>query len=164
MTDGSSLSIDGPDTLGSAMLLLVLGLGLTGYGTYDYVQQSDALRNAAEVEATITETDVVTQGSVSGQTGGEVHYEPRIAFTYEYQGESYTGTNVFPAHIAPEYNQRSKAESVISEYETGTTVTACVDPNDPGDAFLKNTPSDTPLIAAGIGATISLFGGAPVWK
>jgi hypothetical protein len=116
------------------------------------------------VEATITETDVVTQGSVSGQTGGEVHYEPRIAFTYEYRGESYTGTNVFPAHIAPEYDQRSKTESVISEYETGTTVTAYVDPNDPGDAFLKNTPSDTPLIAAGIGATISLFGGVSVWK
>lgn len=164
MTDGFSLSIDGPDTLSSAILLLLLGLGLTGYGAYDYVQQSDTIRNAVEVEATITETDVVTEGSVSGQTGGKVQYEPRVEFTYEYQGVSYTGTNIFPTHIAPEYDQRSKAESVISEYETGTTVTAYVDPNDPSDAFLKNKTSDTSLVAAGIGGVISLLGGASVWK
>ncbi|MFC6875449.1 DUF3592 domain-containing protein [Halobellus marinus] len=156
MADDSGISIDGPDTLRGALLLLVLGLGVTGYGAYDYVQQSDAIRSAVEVDATITDVGVETTSAPAGNA--QVKYEPRVEFTYEYQGESYTGTNVFPATIAPEYEQRSNAESVIDEYEDGMTVTAYVDPADPNDAFLQNKTSNTPLLAAGIGAVISLLG------
>lgn len=158
MTDDSGVSINGPDTLRGAMLLLVLGLGVTGYGAYDYVQQSDAIRNAVEVDTTITDVGVETTSARSGNA--QVKYEPHVEFTYEYQGESYTGTNVFPATIAPEYEQRSNAESVIDEYEEGMTVTAYVDPTNPDGAFLKNKTSNTPLLAAGIGAVISLLAAA----
>lgn len=158
MTDSSSFRIDGPDTLRSGLILLILGLGITGYGAYDYVQQSDAMWSAVEVDATITEVDLVTESSVSGQSGGKSSYEPRVKFTYEYQDTTYTGTNVFPADITPEYDQRSNAESVIDEYDEGESVTAYVDSTDPDHAFLKNKTSNTPLILAGTGAVASLFG------
>jgi hypothetical protein len=164
MTGSSGFSIDGPDTLRGALILLIVGLGITGYGAYDYVQQSDATRNAVEVDATITEVDVVTESSVGGAAGGELSYEPRVEFTYKYQGTTHTGTNVFPADIAPEYDQRSNAESVIDEYEEGESVTAYVDSTDPDHAFLKNRPSNQPLIAAGIGAMISVLGAVSILK
>jgi hypothetical protein len=158
MTESSSISIDGPETLRGALILLILGVGVTGYGAYDYVQQSDAIRNAVETDATLTEVDVVAQGSVGGASGGDVDYEPDVTFTYEYQGQTYTETNVFPADIAPEYDTESKAESVIREYEEGSPVTAYVDATDPSHAFLKNRTSNQPLIAAGIGIVLSLLG------
>lgn len=160
MADSSGIKINGPETLRGAMMLLVLGLGLTGYGAYDYVQQSDAMRNAVEVNATVTETSVETKSSRAGNA--QVNYEPHVEFTYEYLGESYTGSKVFPANIAPEYDQRSEAQAVIDEYEEGTTVTAYVNQDDPSDAFLKNKTSNTPLIAAGIGAVISLLAATSV--
>ncbi|MBB6645994.1 DUF3592 domain-containing protein [Halobellus ruber] len=164
MTDSSDLDIDGPDTLRGAMILLVLGLGVTGYGAYDYVQQSDAIRNAVEVDGTITEVGVDTQSSVSGQSGGDVRYEPRVKFTYEHQGTTYTGTHVYPADISPEYDQRSKAESVVAEYEEGASVTIYVDSTDPSHAFLENKTSNQPLMIAGIGAIVSVFGAASTLK
>lgn len=164
MTDESGFSIDGPDTMRGAMLLLLAGLALTGYGAYDYVQQSDAIRDAVEVDATITEADVVTRSSVSGQAGGKVHYEPDVEFAYQYQDTTYTGTHVYPADIAPEYGSRSKAEALVDEYENGTSVTAYVDPADPEHAFLKNRTSNEPLLFAGVGAVISLLGGASTAK
>ncbi|QGX93899.1 DUF3592 domain-containing protein [Haloplanus rallus] len=163
MTESSSFSIDGPDTLRGALILFIVGLGITGYGAYDYVQQSDAMRNAAEVDATITEVDVVTESSVGGAAGGEISYEPRVEFRYKYQGTTYTGTNVFPADINPEYD-KSNAEAVIDEYEEGESVTAYVDSTDPDHAFLKNKTSNQPLIAAGIGAMISVLGAVSALK
>jgi hypothetical protein len=164
MTDSSDFGIDGPDTLRSDLVLLLLGLGITGYGAYDYVQQSDAIRNAVEVDATMTEVDVVTESHLGGQSGRGVHYEPRVEFTCEYQGTTYTGTNVYPADIGPEYDQRSNAESVVGEYQEGTSVTAYVDATDPSHAFLRNKTSNEPLIAAGISVVISLLGSASTVK
>jgi hypothetical protein len=42
-------------------LLLVVGLAATGFGAYDYVQQSEAVESATE----ITETDVETDSRVA---------------------------------------------------------------------------------------------------
>jgi hypothetical protein len=164
MTDSSGFSIDSPDTFRGAVLLLLAGLAITGYGAYDYVQQTEAVRNSVEVDATITEVGVETQSSVSGQSGGKVHYEPTVEFEYEYGGSTYTGTNIFPATIAPEYDTRSAAESLVDEYESGAAVTAYVDASNPRHAFLKNKTSNEPLVAAGIGGVISLLGAASTLK
>ncbi len=156
------IDFDGPDTLRGAAILLVVSLGVTGYGAYDYVQQSSAVENAVEVDATVTEVSVETESTGTGST--QVKYEPSVAFTYEYQGDSYTAKKVFPASISPEYDRRSKAESVVSEYEEGDVVTAYVTPADPSDAFLKRQVSNAPLLAAGIGAVLSIFGAVSVLK
>lgn len=162
MSDSSGLSVNGPETLRGSVAFLLVALCLTGYGAFDYVQQSDSIQDSVEVEATITDVNVESVSSSSSSTS--VSYEPRVRFTYEYRGESYTGTNLFPADISPNYDTRSAAEAALQEYETGQTVTAYVNPDEPGNAFLKNETSNAPLIAVGIGIVLTLLGSAATLK
>lgn len=161
MADDSGLTVDGPDTLAGAVAFLLVGLAITGYGVYDYTQQSDVLDDAVEVEATVTEVGVESQSSSS--TSG-VDYEPRVRFTYEYEGTTYEGTRLFPATTAPEYETESAARDAVSEYAENQTVTAYVVPDDPDGAFLRAQRSNAPLTLAGIGGVISLLGGAVTVK
>ncbi|WP_436908632.1 DUF3592 domain-containing protein [Halosimplex marinum] len=154
MSDDSGLSISGPDSLRGALLMVLVGLAVTGYGGYDYVQQSDAVRDAVEVNATVEDVGVET---VSARRG--VDHEPTVRFSYEYDGQAYESTSVFPASIAPTYDTESAARSVVSDYEEGETVTAYVAPDRPGDAFLKNRTTNTPLVAAVFGLFFVLAGG-----
>jgi hypothetical protein len=150
-------SVDGPKTLGGALAFLFVGLAITGYGVHDYTQQTDALDDAVEVDATVTEVGVESQSTSS--TSG-VDYEPRVRFTYEYDGETYEGTRLFPATTAPEYDTESAARDAVREYEAGENVTAYVVPADPDGAFLRAQRSNAPLTLAGIGGVLSLLGGA----
>jgi len=154
VSDGSGLSINGPESLRGALLMLLLGLAVTGYGGYDYLQQSEAVRNSVEVTATVEAVGVETTSARRG-----VDHEPTVRFTYEYEGESYESASVFPAAISPTYDTESAAREVVAEYEEGATATAYVAPDRPGDAFLKNRTTDTPLLAAGFGLLFVLGGG-----
>ncbi|WP_135365803.1 DUF3592 domain-containing protein [Halosimplex halophilum] len=154
MSDDSGLSINGPESLRGALLMVLVGLAIAGYGGYDYVQQSDAVRDAVEVNATVEAVGVET---VSARRG--VDHKPTVRFSYEYDGRTYESTSVFPATISPNYDTESAARSVVAEYEVGETVTAYVVPDRPGDAFLKNKTTNTPLLAAGFGVVFVLAGG-----
>ncbi|WP_435320475.1 DUF3592 domain-containing protein [Haloarchaeobius sp. TZWSO28] len=159
MSGDSNFSLDGPSSFGGAVVMLLVGLALTGFGAYDYVQQSSAVENAVTVDAEITEVGV--ESTAAGK-GSDVEYRPTVRFTYTYDGESYTGTDVFPAETTPTYDTKSAAQSVLEGYETGDTATAYVSPDDPGDAFLKNKQSNSPLIFAGVGLFFVLVGGRSV--
>lgn len=154
MSDGSGLSIDGPESLRGALVMLLLGLAITGYGGYDYVQQSEAVRDSVEVNATVETVGVET---VSARRG--VDHEPTVRFTYEYEGTTYESTSVFPASISPTYDTESAAREVVAEYEAGAATTAYVAPDQPGDAFLENRTTNTPLFAAAFGIFFVLGGG-----
>ena len=154
VSDESGLSINGPESLRGALLMLLVGLALVGYGGYDYVQQSEAVENSVEVTATVESVGVET---VSARRG--VDHEPTVRFGYEYEGATYESTSVFPASISPSYDTESAARSVVSEYEEGETTTAYVAPDRPGEAFLKNRTTNTPLLAAGFGLLFALGGG-----
>ena len=130
-------------------MLLLVGTGLAGYGAYDYTQQSEAIEDAVQVEATIVETDVETVTSKGDQS-----HEPTVSFEYRYDGTAYTGDRIFPSDVNPKYEMRSKARSIVQEYESGETVTAYVDPASPGDAFLEKKRSTYSLKLAGIGVLI----------
>ena len=162
MSDSSGLSINGPETLRGSIAFLLVALCITGYGAFDYVQQTESVRDSVEIEATITDVGVESVSGSSSSTS--VSYEPRVRFTYEYRGESHTGTNLFPADIPPNYDTRSAAQAAVQEYETGQEITAYVDPDDPGNAFLKNETSSAPLIAVGIGVVLTLLGSAATLK
>ncbi|MFC6864391.1 DUF3592 domain-containing protein [Halomicroarcula sp. GCM10025817] len=162
MSDSSGLSVNGPETLRGSVAFLLVGLCLTGYGAFDYVQQSDSIRDSVEVEATITEVGVEPVSGSSSSTS--VSYEPRVRFTYTYRGQSHTGTNLYPADIPPNFETRSAAETAVQKYETGQEITAYVDPDDPGNAFLQNESSSAPLIAVGIGVVLTLLGSAATLK
>lgn len=127
-------------------LLLLLAVGLIAFGSYDYVQQSRAVTNAVAVQAT------VTGASVDRLDGGRgIDYEPEIEYTYQYQGDTYTGEQVFPSTGVRTYSERSNAQSVVDSYEPGTTVRAYVTPGDPSDAFLIRERTPWPVRAVAIG-------------
>lgn len=151
------LSLRGTDltpALG-ALAMVLIGLALTGYGAYDYVQQSEALDDTETVEATVVETSV----EEIQQRRARVDYEPTVTFEYSYEGQAYTSSHLYPATIAPDYDTRSAAESQLDGYEAGETVTAYVDPDSPGRAFLRAERSGATLKFAGIGALLAIVGG-----
>ena len=157
MGDGSGISAGGRDLdpVRGGLLFLVLGLAIAGYGASDYRQQSAAVDAAVEVDATVVETSVE---SVSAGSSTSVDYRPAVTFEYAYDGEAYTSGSVFPSSLDPTYDTRSAAESVLSDYEAGERATAYVDPDSPGEGFLVNRESNTPLLAVGIGAVFALLG------
>lgn len=155
MSDDSGFSVDGPDTLAGALLYVAIGLAIASYGGYDYIQQTEAVRESVQVDATVTERSIETNSGTSSNPGLE--YEPTVEFEYVYNGTEYTGTKLFPAEIKRDYKTRSAAESAVAEYEPGARTTAYVEPEEPGDAFLKNETSNAPLIALGIGGIFSLL-------
>ncbi|MFY4813711.1 DUF3592 domain-containing protein [Haloarcula argentinensis] len=133
-------------------LLLLLAVGLLGFGGYDYVQQSRAVNDAVAVQATITDARV---DRLDGGRG--IDYEPEIHYTYRYQGETYTSEQVFPSTGIRTYSDRSKAESIVESYEPGTT-RAYVSPADPDDAFLIRERTPFPLRAIAVGGVLSVIG------
>nr|WP_240147558.1 DUF3592 domain-containing protein [Halorussus sp. JP-T4] len=140
--------------------MLVIGVAVAGFGGYDYLQQSDAISDAVTVEATITGTNVE---SVSQRRGGPA-YRPEVTFDYRYDGSDYTSNNLYPATFTANYDTKSEAESVLQGYEAGETVTAYVDPNSPGSAFLEQKKSDGPLKLAAIGGLLALIGGVSAFR
>ena len=160
MSDGG-LSIDGPKTLKGAVLLLLIGLAVTGYGAYDYTQQSDAVDDAVSVDATVT--DVGVESTSSGSSPG-VDYRPTVRFTYEYGGTEYASTNIFPSAITSDYDTESAAREVVSAYAAGESATAYVDPADPDGGFLKTETSNAPLFAAVLGLFLALGGAVSAVK
>ncbi|WP_434520866.1 DUF3592 domain-containing protein [Halorubrum sp. AS12] len=150
------LSISGPKTMRGAVIMLIIGLAATGYGAYDYTQQSNAVDDAVEVDATITELDVE---STSTGSSTDVSYRPTVRFTYEHDGTTYESTNVFPSAISSNYDTESAARSVIEEYAVDESATAYVDPSDPDGAFLRSQTSNAPLVAVAVGLIFALVGG-----
>jgi hypothetical protein len=141
--------------------MLVIGLAATGYGAYDYTQQSNAVEDAVEVDATITDLDIE---STSAGSSTDVSYRPTVRFTYEYEGTAYASTNVFPSTISTNYDTESTARSVVEEYAVDESATAYVDPSDPDAGFLKHRTSSAPLLAITIGLFFVLVGGSSAVK
>lgn len=159
MSRDFGLTIGGQDigsvSLRKSILIFLVGVGAATFGVYDYVQQNQAVESAVEVDATVVETGVDT---VSSRRGGP-DYRPTATYEYSYEGESYTSSNVFPSMVSKDFDTRSRAESALSEYEAGETVTAYVNPNSPNDAFLLNETSNSPLWFTAIGGAFALVGG-----
>ncbi len=163
MLDSTSITIGGKelDPVRGGLLITVIGLCIAGFGIYDYFQQAEAIENSVEVDATIVEVGVESVSS-SGTSGTK--HKPDVTFEYNYQGESHTASNVFPATIGKNYDTKSQARSVLEGYEKGKTVTAYTNPDSPGDAFLKNKQSSAPLMTIGIGGVFVLIGGVSVFR
>jgi len=140
--------------------MLVVGLAIAGFGTYDYLHQSEAISDAVAVDATVTATEV---DSVSQRRGG-LDYRPVVSYEYTYEGESYTSSNLYPATFEPDYGTESAAEAELQGYERGGPVTAYVNPEAPSEAFLEAETSTGPLKLAGIGGVTVLIAGASVLR
>ena len=132
-----------------SVYLLVLAVALVGAGGYSYVQQGQAVGDAVTVQATVDSARVERIDTRRG-----IDYEPEIEYTYQYRGETYTSDRVFPGPTIRTYSDRSKAQSVVRSYESGTTVRAYVRPSAPGDAFLIRERTPWPAQALAVGSVL----------
>jgi hypothetical protein len=128
---------------------------LGAYAGYDYVQQTEAVRESVGVEATITELDIETDSGTSSNPSA--NFDPVVKFEYTYNRNKYTRIKIYPADIEQNYGTQSGAESAIEEYEQGAQTTAYVSPDRPGDAFLKDQTSNAPITAIVLGRVFTLF-------
>ena len=162
-TSGSTRRVGQPPKPGVALSLsvLLLGLGMAGMGSYLYIGESAALDSTVEVTAEITDTGVE---QVQGSSRGKEIYVPTVTFQYQFRGTDYTSDRIFPRSSQPQYNERSTAESRLAPYPVGERVTAYVDPDAPGTAFLENSRSGKPAGAIVFGLALSLFSGGRLYQ
>lgn len=147
---------DNPKTLFAA-IILVTGIAMTGYGAYDYTQQSDALADAVTVSATVTDTSVETV-----HQRRDIDYRPVITYNYTVDGTQYQSNDYSPSMSTVTFDSESNAQDIAGNYTVGETVTAYVDPDTPSDAFLDHERSDDPLTFLGIGGVTVVVGGVGI--
>ncbi|MFC7046195.1 DUF3592 domain-containing protein [Halobacteriaceae archaeon GCM10025711] len=119
------MAFDGFSGTVRVAVALLVGLATIGYGAYSYSVQSSALDSATEVDATVTDI------SVEKNDGKGVTYTPHATFTYTYEGETYTSSNVYPGKLPREFGSREDARFELKGYEPGEAVTAYVPPDSP---------------------------------
>jgi len=160
--NGSGGRLIQPPKPGKAMSIFVLlvGLGIVGVGAYTYVAESAALGNSVEVTAEVVDTGV-EQVTVSR---GASAYVPVVTFQYRFRGTDYRSDLLQPGTTQPRYESTATAESRLSAYTVGETVTAYVDPDAPGAAFLDETRSGQGLGAVVVGIGVCLIGGVGLYQ
>ena len=138
------MQVRGPSsTLGVAVALLI-SFGLIGYGGFSYMNQSEALSNSVEVNATVDSTGVE---EIDGRRG-DIEFRPEASFSYSYNGSEYTGESVYPGNLGPTYDSEERARLDLEE---GDSVTAYVVRDSPENAFLRHESSNTPFFLIGFG-------------
>lgn len=159
---GSSRLPVRPPKPGKAMSIIVLlfGLGIVGIGAYSYVADSASLDNRVQVTAEVTEVGVEPVPASRGRTS----YVPTVTYQYRFQGTSYTSDKLYPGSSQPRYEDRTTAQSRVSEYTVGERVTAYVDPEAPEQAFLEDTRSGQATGAFFVGVLVSLVGGIGLYQ
>jgi len=145
-------TIDGPSGPLRIALALIVGLTAIGYGGYSYSAQASALEATGTTEVTIESTSIERVD----ERRGPDDYSPRATFSYTYEGESYTSSNLYPGGVSHEFDTEADARAQLAEYEPGSTATAYVPSDSPGNAFLERERSDKPFYAIGLGSVIVL--------
>lgn len=160
--DGTERRVGQPPKPGVALSLSILlfGLAIVGVGTYLYLGESAALDSTSEVTAEITDTGVE---QVKGSRGRTV-YVPTVMFRYSFRGVEYTSNKIHPGDSELRFEDRDAAVSRLSAFPAGERVTAYVNPDQPGEAFLENSRSGQSVGAILIGVALSLFSGGRLYQ
>jgi hypothetical protein len=146
------MKLSGPSGRIGIALTLVIGLASIGFGVYSYSTQASALDSAATVEGTITSTSIETHSNKG------VSYTPQATFTYSYEGETYTASNVYPGTLARDFDTERAARAELDGYEEGATVTVYVPTDAPEKGYLQRERSNKPFLLIGVG--VLFLGGA----
>lgn len=133
------------------IIIIVVGISMSGYGAVNYYQQNQAVENAVEVNATVTGTDIETVHHRRSD-----NYAPVVTFEYRYQGTLYTSNNMYPTGAGLSYDSKSKARESLEKYGSGERITAYVNPSSPSSGFLKEKQSKKSLYFLGIGGFLAL--------
>lgn len=138
------------------LLMVAIGLGMVvGTGAATYVLQMTV---AEPVEAEVLSTSVTTE-ACSVDESCRQRYVPDVTYRFTYEGEEYTGDQVFPDASSGGSVSRDVAASTASEYEAGDRVTVHVVPGRPDTAYLVGTgPNLAAAVFAIFGALLTLAG------
>jgi len=152
--------------------LFPVGIGalIAWNGWRGYADERKLIERAQPVQAEIV--DVGVSGRTErrdvddGGTTTVTTYVPKLTFKYTVDGESYTSGHVEPpaegVDTTHNYSSRDRAREHF-EYEEGQAVTAHVDPERPGEAFLeRETHTARNLALVGLGGVVAAFGVAGV--
>ena len=137
-----------------AVIFTIIGLLMAGYGFNQYQGQSENIDKAVNITATVTGTDVRTDSSRRGGTD----YRAEIAFDYIFEGENYSSNYIYPLDSDKEFDSESGAEQYLEDYPQGKEVTAYVNPENSGEAFLNAERSDQPFLFMIIGVFMAVLG------
>ncbi len=141
------------------LLILIgfMGLPFVGLGLFfiyiGHVEMGEQARlngNTVEVPAEILTSEIRRTTTRTGPGTGSTttDYWPDIQFTYQYGGESLTSTKVW---VVGKGGSEAEAKAVQRRYPQGAAVTAFVDPDNPGTAFLEKRWSEDPYVSVIIG-------------
>lgn len=137
-----------------ALVFVVVGIGITGFGVLDYQNQQSDLREAVQVEGTVQQVSVAEYSTEGGYS-----YRPHVKYTYSYEGQQYTSRDVYPGVNDRTFNDREKAEEVVSQYSPGETTTVFVNQEQPSSAYLiKDSQTSPPFLVVGAGLFFAVVG------
>ena len=121
----------------TAMGLVTL---LFGWGMH---RQAAVARRWPQVTARIGRSEVDEfRGSLDNSSQRTTLYRPQIAYAYEYNGVSYTGSQVSLGAMVTS-NSAASAKKLVAQYPPGKTFTVYVNPQNPSESVLS------PAVAAG---------------
>lgn len=143
-----------------SIVVLLVGLGITGVGAYSYVAESASLGNNVAVTAEITDISVEAVPGSRGRT----QYVPTPTYEYRFEGTVYTSQRLYPGTSQPRYDERAAAAERLSAYAVGDRVTAYVDPESPMDAYLEDSRSGQSVGAAVVGVAVCILGGIGLYQ
>jgi len=131
-----------------AAALLLVGLGLVGGGVFATLEENE--------RSALPETNGTVLSSELEAVPGEDAYRPNVTYRYAVDGTTYTSDVVFPPTLEGR-GSREWAEGVLEEYEPGDRVNVTYDPESPGDGYIRERRSPTPVISFGMGLVTLAF-------
>lgn len=134
-------------SVGSIVLMLVVGLAMVGGGGYMWYEQNQRIDSYESTEGTVRSSDVYDDPD-----GGNY-----IDITYEYivDGETYRSSNVQPGFGEVSVS-RSRAEEFVENHSEDEPITVYYDPENPSNAYLIGEQSLVFIGMAGFGAVITV--------
>jgi hypothetical protein len=118
-----------------------------------------AARGWREVPATIVGSGVQRYAQRVGNEGGMAAMKrATVAYTYEVDGRTYTGTRAaFGAPVGFGAGLGGIAEAQAARHEPGATVTAWIDPANPANSVLRRSAPSS-VVMTGLGLVVAVLG------
>jgi hypothetical protein len=139
---------------GRAVIALVIGLAMLGYGGQQVLNQQSDVQNAIEHTGTVQNTSVEII-----EKEHTASYEPSVTYSYTYDGQDYTSQSVYPGPDK-RFNSKESARAVANRYATGQEVTLYVNQENPSRAFLIEESGTNLLTIFLLGFGVLIAGGS----
>lgn len=130
------------------VILLIVGIGMAGFGTWSWFEEKRLLADAVEVAAEVLETRVERKRSRRSTS-----YRPVVRFRFTLDGKTHESDRVTPLDFS---GTSSWADEMVARFPVGSTPKAWVNPSSPDKAYLVKETSSKNLAVLGIGVVVAL--------